>query len=256
MARNNWTREETILAFELYCRTPFGKIHSHNTEIIALSKLLERTPAAVSMKMCNLASYDPQLRKRGVSGLANASKLESLIWQEFQNDWEALAYESKAILANIENKDIIAVAKIDLDHLPPGKDKISRVKQRIGQNFFRSAVLNAYESRCCITGIAIDTLLVASHIKPWKHSDEKTERTNPSNGLCLNALHDKAFDQGLISINKNFEIIVSHQLKNDQIDTITKNWIVSFAAKQIETPHKFLPDSRFIEYHNAVVFRG
>lgn len=211
MARNNWTREETILAFELYCRTPFGKIHSHNTEIIELSKLLERTPSAVSMKMCNLASYDPELRKRGVSGLANGSKLESQIWQEFQNDWEALAFESKAILASIENEVIEIVANIDLDNLPPGKDKSNVVKQRIGQNFFRSAVLNAYESRCCITGISMETLLIASHIKPWKHSDVKTERTNPTNGLCLNALHDKAFDQGLITINKKFEIMVDRK---------------------------------------------
>lgn len=256
MARNNWTREETILAFELYCRTPFGKIHSHNTEIIALSKLLKRTTSAVSMKMCNLASYDPELRKRGVNGLANGSKLESLIWEEFQNDWEALAFESKAILANIENEDIAIVANIDLDNLPPGKDRNSVVKQRIGQNFFRSAVLNAYESRCCITGIAMDTLLVASHIKPWKNSDIKTERTNPTNGLCLNALHDKAFDQGLISINKKFKIMVSNELKYDYIDELTKNWIVSFEGKRIETPHKFLPDSRFIEYHNDAVFRG
>ncbi|MDD3305833.1 MAG: HNH endonuclease [Acetobacterium sp.] len=256
MARNNWTREETILAFELYCRTPFGKIHSHNTEIIELSKLLERTPSAVSMKMCNLASYDPELRKRGVSGLANGSKLESQIWQEFQNDWEALAFESKAILASIENKVIEIVANIDLDNLPPGKDKSSVVKQRIGQNFFRSAVLNAYESRCCITGISMETLLIASHIKPWKHSDVKTERTNPTNGLCLNALHDKAFDQGLITINKKFEIMVSHVLKNDYIDEQTKNWIVNFEGKHIETPHKFLPDGRFIEYHNDAVFRG
>lgn len=256
MTRKNWSREETILAFELYCRTPFGKIHSHNPVIIELSKLLERTPDAVAMKMCNLARYDPEQRKRGINGLANGSKLESLIWKEFQNDWEALAFESKAILSRIENKDIVVVANIDLDNLPPGKVKISVVKQRIGQNFFRSAVLNAYESRCCITGITIDTLLVASHIKPWKHSDVKTERTNPTNGLCLNALHDKAFDQGLISINKNFEIMVSNKLKHDHLDLITKNWIVSFEGQKIETPHKFLPDAQFIEYHNDVVFRG
>jgi len=256
MTRKNWTREETILAFELYCRTPFGKIHSHNPEIIGLSKWLERTPSAVSMKMCNLASYDPELRKRGVSGLANGSKLEGLVWEEFQNDWESLAYESKAILASIENTDIVAVANIDLDSLPPGKDKSSVVKQRIGQNFFRTAVLNAYESRCCITGIAMETLLVASHIKPWKHSDVKTERTNPTNGLCLNALHDKAFDQGLISINKDLEIMISNKLKHDHLDPITKNWIVSFEGQKIETPDKFFPEVRFIEYHNDVVFRG
>jgi putative restriction endonuclease len=208
------------------------------------------------MKMSNLASHDPEQQKRGIKGLQHGSKLERIIWEEFQNDWESLAYESKAILASIKNEDIAVVANIDLHNLPSGKDKRSVVKQRIGQSFFRTAVLNAYECRCCITGIAIDTLLVASHIKPWKLSDEKTERTNPTNGLCLNALHDKAFDQGLISINQTFEIVVSNELKQNNNDVKTKEWIVSFEGKKIKTPQKFSPDSRFIEYHNDVVFRG
>lgn len=51
--------------------------------------------------------------------------------------------------------------------------------------------------------------MVASHIKPWKASDSKTERLAPDNGLLLNALHDKAFDQGLITITKDLKIVVS-----------------------------------------------
>ena len=50
MARRNWTREETILAFELYCQTPFGKIHKENPDIIELAKLINRTPSAVGLK--------------------------------------------------------------------------------------------------------------------------------------------------------------------------------------------------------------
>jgi putative restriction endonuclease len=256
MTRKNWTREETILAFDLYCRMPFGKIHHNNPEIIKLSQLIKREPSAVAMKMSNLASHDPEQQKRGIKGLQHGSKLECIIWEEFQNDWESLAYESKKILASIKNEDITAVAKIDLNNLPSGEDKSRFVKQRIGQNFFRTAVLSAYECSCCITGISVDTLLVASHIKPWKLSDEKTERTNPTNGLCLNALHDKAFDQGLISIDKEFNIMVSNALKRDYIDELTKNWITSFEGKQMIKPNKFLPDKRFIEYHNDVVFQG
>lgn len=255
MTRKNWTRDETILAFELYCRTPFGKIHTHNTEIIKLAQIINREPSAVAMKMLNLARHDPEQQKRGIKGLQHGSKLEGIIWEEFQNDWENLAYESKIILANMDHVEIEKVAKIDLTDLPPGQDKTSVVKQRIGQSFFRAAVLNAYESRCCITGIAMETLLVASHIKPWKHSDVKTERTNPTNGLCLNALHDKAFDQGLISITKSFEIIVSNELKQDNHDVKTKEWIVSFEGQKIEKPQMFTPGSLFIEYHNDVVFK-
>ena len=184
MARKNWTREETVLAFDLYCRMPFGKIHSTNQEIIELANLIDRTPSAVAMKMCNLAYYDPELRKRGVIGLANGSKLERVVWEEFQNDWESLALESK-ILVNIKHEDISNVVNIEIETIPRGDERDRVIKQRVGQYFFRSAVLSAYGNRCCITGISINQLLIASHIKPWKCSDIKTERTNPGNGITF-----------------------------------------------------------------------
>ena len=71
------------------------------------------------------------------------------------------------------------------------------MNQRVGQDFFRRAVLANYEETCCITGIADPRLLTASHIKPWgKDSDN---RHNPANGLLLSATLDRAFDRGLIS---------------------------------------------------------
>ncbi len=253
MANKKWTREETILAFELYCRIPFGKINKTNLEIIELAKLLDRTPSAVAMKMCNLASYDPVLRKRGIKGLINGSKLEKKIWEEFKNDWESLVFESKTIVEHINYRNKRDSIKIESNAL--GNERESIVKKRIGQEFFRSAVLNAYENCCCITGISIKQLLIASHIKPWRCSDVKTERINPSNGLCLNALHDKAFDGGFITIDSKYRVIISSQLKNEQIDELTKAWITSFDSKYINLPNKFLPEKRFIEYHNDVIFK-
>ena len=65
-----WSREETILAFDLYCRTPFRKISQGNPEIIELAQLLGRTPGAVGLKMHNLAHYDPELQKRNITAMA------------------------------------------------------------------------------------------------------------------------------------------------------------------------------------------
>ena len=59
-----WSREETILAYELYCRTSFSKISQTNPEIKKLSELLGRTPGSVALKMHNLAHYDPELKKK------------------------------------------------------------------------------------------------------------------------------------------------------------------------------------------------
>ena len=75
-----WSREETILAFDLYCRTPFGKISQGNPEIIKLAHLLGRTPGSVGLKMHNLAHYDPELQKRSLllENMLKDLKTESL----------------------------------------------------------------------------------------------------------------------------------------------------------------------------------
>jgi putative restriction endonuclease len=66
--RRSWTRNELILAFNLYCQIPFGRIHIRNPEIIALAARLQRSPSAVSWKLANLARLDPTLAKRNIKG--------------------------------------------------------------------------------------------------------------------------------------------------------------------------------------------
>lgn len=80
MARQNWTREQSILALYLYCQIPFGQIHSANKDIIETAELIGRTPDALTMKMCNFARLDPELQRRGVFGLSNGSRLDEEIW--------------------------------------------------------------------------------------------------------------------------------------------------------------------------------
>lgn len=252
-----WNRDETILAFDLYCRTPFGKISQSNPEIIELAKLLGRTPGSVGLKMHNLAHYDPELKKRNVTAMAHGSKLDEEIYIEFSSDWINLSYQAQIIRARMQNKDISEIIDFgDIDKMPAGQYREQMMKARVGQYFFRMAVLNSYDNRCCITGLKSPELIVASHIKPWKVSDEHTERTNPCNGLCLNSLHDKAFDRGLITLDKNYRIIVSNKLKEMEMDTGTRRWLMGYEKCQITLPNKFLPEKDFIEYHNDVIFQG
>lgn len=79
-----WSREETILAFELYCRTPFSKISKTNEDIINLAMLLGRSPSSVGLKMANLAHYDPEIRKKNLAGMSHGSKLDAEICMEFE----------------------------------------------------------------------------------------------------------------------------------------------------------------------------
>ena len=255
--RRNWTREETILAFDLYCKIPFSKISKTNEKIIELARIIGRTPSAVGLKMANLARFDEELRSKNVSGMSHGSRLDEEIWNEFCNNWEELSYQAQKILAEKKQMSVEKMLQyVDIEHIPAGDYRDSLVKTRVGQYFFRMSVLSAYSNRCCVTGLAEPALLVSSHIKPWKDSDIQTERTNPSNGLCLNALHDKAFDRGLITIDYDYNIIVSDKLKDAEMDLETKEWIRHYDRHKILLPDRFLPGRNFIEYHNDVVFMG
>lgn len=247
-----WSEEETILAFYYYCKIPFGKIHSRNPEIIRIAKLLGRTPGSVSFKMGNLGHFDPELQRRKVNGLKNASKLDEKVVLEFKSNWEELSF--KAVLIEEQLKRMKAYdTTIKEFSLPIGEDANRQVKQRVNQDFFRETILSAYGNRCCISGIAIPSLLIASHIKPWAKSNPKTERTNPSNGLCLNALHDKAFDIGLITVTPDYIIHVSSKLKMTTVED-GLSWLRSCDKQEIILPEKFLPQKDFLKYHNDVIF--
>lgn len=252
-----WNREETILALDLYCRIPFNKISTSNEEVQSLARLLERTPGSVALKMQNLAHHDPNLRARNIKAMANGSKLDKEVFEYFQGDWNNLAYQARVIEAKYRRMQVGAVLHdITIDIIPEGTYKEGVVKQRIGQKFFRDTVLSAYNHCCCITGIDNKELLIASHIKPWKVSNEISERTNPCNGLSLNALHDKAFDRGLITISQDYRIVISKSLMNSKMDDDTKRWMNSYKDKEIILPERFLPGKEFIEYHNDVIFIG
>lgn len=250
MART-WTRDEEILAFALYCKTPFGKIHSRNNEIVRLADVLGRTPGSVSMKMCNFARFDEQLHARGVVGLSNGSHLDEEVWNDFSKNMEFLEEKSKQVLLRLR---ISEEANEQNSDLPVGETTRVEANARINQSFFRQTVLSNYAGACCITGLAMPSLLTASHIKPWKDSDPRTERTNPRNGLCLNALHDRAFDRGLITVTTDYRVIVSKQIKDFYNMEIVQEFFGKYDGKKIELPEKFLPARQFIEFHNTNIF--
>lgn len=174
-----WSRDETILAFDLYCRTPFSKIGQSNPEIIELAHLIGRTPGSVGLKMHNLAHFDSNLQQRNVTAMAHGSKLDGEIFSEFSKGWTSLSYQAQIIRAKMQNQNIPDIIDLgDIDEIPVGKYREQMMKARVGQYFFRMTVLNSYGNRRCITGLNKPNLLVASHIKPWKVSNEQTERTN------------------------------------------------------------------------------
>ena len=250
-----WTRDELILAINLYCKIPFGKMHHRNPLIIEFANLIGRTPSSITFKLGNLASFDPSLKERGIKGTTNASKLDKEIWDEFYQNWDKALIQSEQLLANMNNSSIEKINNIDLENLPKdGIEKERVVKTRVNQSIFRNIVLATYNNRCCITGIENSELLIASHIVPWS-KDEKN-RLNPMNGLCLNALHDKAFDSGLITISPDdYTIKLSPLLKSKTVASAIEYNFISFENKTIILPDKFLPSREFLDFHNNNIFR-
>jgi putative restriction endonuclease len=242
----SWTREELILAINLYCKTPFGKIHYRNPKIIELANVLGRSHGSVSYKLANFASIDPSLERKGAS---NYSKLDKETWEEFFNDWDKMAFESEQKLIKIYGESINLENE---QNIPEGKTKESIVKTRVNQSFFRQMILTSYDSKCCITGLPIKELLVASHIIPW--SQNSKTRLDPQNGLCLNSLHDKAFDQGYITINTSYQVVISSKLEDFDQDDV--KLITDYKGENIKLPHRFLPKQEYLNYHRENIFRA
>ena len=254
MARygENWTRDELILAFALYSEIPFGQIHMRNPKVLELAKLLGRTPGSVSMKLSNFARLDPALQSRGIRGLKRGAKGEEEIWNEFNGRPEALVFRSQQLLAEKLEKPLEEVAEIRTDDLPPaGREREAVIRVRVNQSFFRRRVLSAYNFRCCITGLNMRELLVASHIVPW--SQDAANRLNARNGLCLNPLHDRAFDRRLMWIDHDFRVRFSKRLSSAAKNERAVDWLLSFEGEPLRLPKVFAPDQRLLLQHASLV---
>ena len=251
--RKNWTREETMLAFELYCIIPSGQDTITNEHILSLAKAIGRTPSSVKLKLQNFKSYDPSYISDGRVGLSHGSKLDKEVCNDFLHNWDSLILETAEIKKHFEIPQFETESYGAEMIIPIGGDKVRGRKERVGQVFFRRAVLSAYSGMCCITGISNSALLRASHIKPWSISNDINEKTNPQNGILLNALHDAAFDKGLLTISLNYKIMVSSQLMNQ--NESNRLFFERYNGQEISKPTRFLPARKFIEYHNDVVFK-
>lgn len=253
-----WTREEVFLTINLYCKLPYRKLRQSTPGVRELALLLNRTPSAISKRCCNYVQFDPVESQR-VKGFTRAAKLDKSIWEEINCDWDSFAIESEQIEQEIREKQTVPPSQSDAvifedTWFPVGLTKEQIVRVRIGQRFFREAVLTAYNRRCCVTGIAHDALLVASHIKPWKDSDPKTERANPRNGLCLSPLYDKAFDAGLMTVDDEYKIKFSSSVLSSTDKELAEKFFYSYQGKQLSLPDRFTPEQQFFEHHRNHIF--
>lgn len=217
--RVNWTRQQTLAALHIYQQLRFGQLDAKQPKIKQLAEWIGRSAGSVALKLCNFASLDPRVIASGRKGMGNVSAQDREIWKEFLAHWDEVAREAAAEYERLAS-DHGVVADADLLEAPfveEGRTRSATVQVRVDQARFRRAVLASYNTTCCISGLRHEKLVIASHIIPW--SEDTQNRLNPHNGLCLSALHDRAFDQGLITVMPDLRVRVSTKLKAYEDDT-------------------------------------
>lgn len=255
-----WTREELLLTYELYCQTPFGRLHRQNQDVIALATLLERTPSAVAMKLVNFASHDEAQQARGIKGLSNSSRADREIVEEFKSNWDELVFEASQVRSRLGGVN----ENVETDNDNPSEiwnpavptERVGgQRKSRVAQGFFRKAVFASYEGTCAICEIRHPGLLNASHIVPWAESESR--RADPTNGLCLCAIHDRAFDRGFLGVDSRYRIVLSDTLANENLsgDMFTPVF-GRFEGQSLRLPQKFQPCIKALRFHYDNVFQG
>lgn len=249
-AQVNWTRAQTLAALHIYFQLKFGQLHARQPKIMQLAEWIGRSPGSVALKLVNLASLDPLIVASGRKGMSNVSALDRAIWGELQENWDNVAMEAVAEYERLASQHGV-VADEDLLEAPflvEGETRSATVEVRVNQARFRRAVLASYNTTCCISGLRHEKLVIASHIVPW--SEDACNRLNPHNGLCLSALHDKAFDQGLITVMPDLRVRVSAKLMAYEDDGFIRASLLEFDGKSILLPNRFRPSAEFLAHHN------
>ena len=256
MERQLWTREEFMLVMNLYTKIRYGQFNTNNSEVKKRASLIGKTPGAVAYKLVHFAGLDPFHKERGIKGLANPGIKAVAIYNEFQENWNEMLYESEVLLAKAQNTTVektffskTELEKIDANIIgdKKGLDIKRLIKTRVNQTLFRKIVINNYSNSCAICGINLPELVIASHILKW--SDNENERLNPSNGICFCNTHDKAFELGFISVNADYNILISKKL--DEISDKKTLDVVFYRHEKnkLIMPDKYFPNKDFLDMH-------
>ncbi len=132
-----------------------------------------------------------------------------------------------------------------------GKEAIAVAKRRINQSVFRRWIIGLYGHECCVTGLNVPEVLRASHISSW--ASDECNRMNPSNGLCLSATYDAAFDRHLISFDDDYRMILSKRIRDFCTRDVCSEYFIKYEGIQIRLPLRFLPDTKLLKKHRELL---
>ncbi len=122
------------------------------------------------------------------------------------------------------------------------------VRQRIGQDLYRKALMALWNGQCAVTGIDLPEVLRASHARPWADCEDDRQRLDPYNGFLLSANLDLLFDCGLITFDNSGNGILSVDIQPDQAAALGLEG--DWGLRWIDEKH-----NQYLEYHRENIFR-
>ncbi|HBR94057.1 MAG TPA: hypothetical protein DEA90_07820 [Opitutae bacterium] len=213
--------------------------------VLTEAKLGDQTPWHIPISSSYL--------QKGYCSAALMSLQEFLVESQYQQEqletFESHTGDESELAPKLERK--LNYPKWLLDGLEPkeGRDVVRSVKTRLDQRTFSDIVFKNYNSTCCITGLDIPTVNRASHIIGWADPQGKKIRLDPRNGLCLSATYDAAFDRHLISLDDDYRIILSKEIKDHYSSQSVQTYFHSKEGDAITLPRSYLPKKDYLEFH-------
>ncbi len=251
--RAHWTHDQLLAAFYLYLQLKPSEIQNEYVAVSQFAKSIGKPKQSVASKLRTFTQLDPVLAEKSIKASDNVTTADKSVWDEFRGDWTATtliageayenlmgSYEATAAINQASAGDAAFLFK-------EGETKEAIVQVRKNQYVFRKAVMTSYDSTCCITGLKNPRLLIASHIVPW--AEDTVNRLNPENGLCLSALHDRAYDQGLITVLPDYSVKTNQSLLDERGNDFLNDALLKFDGQQIRLPGRFRPNPEFLEKH-------
>lgn len=178
--------------------------------------------------------------------LQTQSQTGEVIVSCVQHLYEVLQHA--AAMARTMPNRVADAFKAQVRNLPQTTEAERLVVQRVGQNIFREALLDFWQGHCCVTGLAVPSLLRASHIKPWAACETDEERLDVFNGLLLAPHLDALFDGGWITFSNSGKLIFSAEFSNEakkQLCVLNDFKISGLASFHL----------KYLQYHQNFVFK-
>lgn len=137
----------------------------------------------------------------------------------------------------------------NIQNLTEGKETEAKVKVRVNQKVFRRNLLKNYSWQCCISGLNVPAVLRASHIIGW--AERKATQLDPRNGLCLSATYDAAFDQKMFTLDDDYRVVLSKDLKGYTENQAYNRVFKKVEGQKIALPTQYLPLLEYLEEHRS-----